>query len=379
MTIEIEEKTELDISAELLSYVPDKYQKNVGYFHWDLMLALGKVFVKLWNRLRYLSRFVADITTLDYEDLVKFIYQRSGIIAKTETNAKGQIKVVSGSGLISAGSIFETPDGLQFQSIEDVTISEGESFNAECLLTGEVGNVPAGTITKIPATIQGIISITNDMPFSGGYEKESKQSLIERYYTKLRQPISSGNIYHYKSWALECTGVGKVKVKPLWNGDNTVKVIIADSNNECASNELVNTVQKYIDPYTLDNNGKKLGWGCGNGQAPIGAYCTVESAIKKEINIAVKIKLKVGETKENVTKNIQNEVKQYLKTTVFADNAYVSYAKVNSAIINAEGVEDCTDLQINNNTNNIIITENDTSCELAILNNLTIEIITEGE
>ena len=168
MTIEIEEKTELDISAELLSYVPDKYQKNVGYFLWDLMLALGKVFVKLWDRLRYLSCFVADITTLDYEDLVKFIYQRSGIIAKSETNAKGQIKVVSGSGLISAGSIFETPDGLQFQALEDVTISEGESFNAECLLTGEVGNVPAGTITKIPPTIHGIMSITNDTPFSGG-------------------------------------------------------------------------------------------------------------------------------------------------------------------------------------------------------------------
>lgn len=94
--------------------------------------------------------------------------------------------------------------------------------------------------------IQGIVAITNELPFTGGYEAESKESIIERYYTKLRKPVSSGNKYHYEQWALECTGVGKVKVKPLWNGDNTVKVIIADSNNEIASAELIETVQNYI-------------------------------------------------------------------------------------------------------------------------------------
>lgn len=375
MAIEITEKTELEISAELLANVPDKYQKNVGYFVWDLMLAIGKVFVTMYNKLRYLSCFIADIRTLDYDDLKLFVFQRAGIEAKNETFSTGLIKVINGSGSITSGDIFETEDGLRFKATETKEVAEGETFTAECLVSGEVGNVPVGTITKIPTTIQGIVSVTNEQPFIGGYEAESKESIIERYYTKLRKPVSSGNKYHYEQWALECTGVGKVKVKPLWNGDNTVKVIIADSNNEIASNDLISTVQNYIDPYTLDSENNKIGWGCGNGQAPIGAYCTVESGVKKEINISVSVKLKTDAELETVKTNIQKLLKEYFKSTVFVENAYISYSRINSIINNADGVEDNTDLLVNDATENIAITENDTSVEIATLGTVTVNLI----
>ena len=371
MTIEIAEKTDLEVSAELLANVPDKYQKNVGYFVWDLMLALGKVFVTLYEKLRYLSCFIADIRTLDYEDLKLFVFQRAGI----ETYATGLIKVVTGSGVITSGDIFETADGLQFKATETKEITEEETFTAECLISGEIGNVPVGAITQIPTTIQGIIAVTNELPFVGGYEAESKESIIERYYTKLRKPVSSGNKYHYEQWALECTGVGKVKVKPLWNGENTVKVIIADSNNEIASAELIETVQSYIDPYTLDSEGNRIGWGCGNGQAPIGAYCTVESGTAKEINVSVSVKLKIDATLETVKQNIQKALKEYLKSTVFKTDAYISYARVNSIINNADGVEDNTNLLVNDSTENITISESDTTIEIATLGNLTVDLI----
>ena len=348
MTIEIAEKTDLEISAELLANVPDKYQKNVGYFVWDLMLAIGKVFVTLYEKLRYLSCFIADIRTLDYEDLKLFVFQRAGIEAK---------------------------NGLQFKATETKEITEGETFTAECLISGEIGNVPVGAITQIPTTIQGIIAVTNDLPFVGGYEAESKESIIERYYTKLRKPVSSGNKYHYEQWALECTGVGKVKVKPLWNGENTVKIIIADSNNEIASAELIETVQSYIDPYTLDSEGNRIGWGCGNGQAPIGAYCTVESGTAKKINVSVSVKLKIDATLETVKQNIQKALKEYLKSTVFETGAYISYARVNSIINNADGVEDNTNLLVNDSTENITISESDTTIEIATLGNLTVDLI----
>nr|DAF63877.1 MAG TPA: Baseplate J like protein [Siphoviridae sp. ctgn638] len=375
MTIEIAEKTDLEVSAELLANVPDKYQKNVGYFVWDLMLALGKVFVTLYEKLRYLSCFIADIRTLDYEDLKLFVFQRAGIEAKNETYATGLIKVVTGSGVITSGDIFETADGLQFKATETKEITEGETFTAECLISGKIGNVPVGAITQIPTTIQGIIAVTNELPFVGGYEAESKESIIERYYTKLRKPVSSGNKYHYEQWALECTGVGKVKVKPLWNGENTVKIIIADSNNEIASAELIETVQNYIDPYTLDSEGNRIGWGCGNGQAPIGAYCTVESGTAKEINVSVSVKLKIDATLETVKQNIQKALKEYFKSTVFETGAYISYARVNSIINNADGVEDNTNLLVNDSTENITISESDTTIEIATLGNLTVDLI----
>lgn len=373
MTIEIEEKTDLEISAELLANVPDKYQKNVGYFLWDLMLAIGKVFVTLWNRLRYLVCFIQDVRKLDYDDLKLFVFQRAGIEAKAETYSTGSIKVVSGSGSVASGDVFETPDGLQFKATESKEVDEGDTFTAECLTAGAVGNVPVGTITVVPSTIQGIVSITNESAFTGGYEAESKDSIIERYYTKLRKPVSSGNKYHYERWALECTGVGKVKVKPLWNGDNTVKVIIADSNNELASASLIETVQNYIDPYTLVN-GVKVGWGCGNGQAPIGAYCTVETGTKKDIDVSVSVTLESDAELSTVTSNIQKNIKDYLKGTVFTNNAYISYSRINSIINSTEGVEDNTGLLVNNDTENISISETDSTIEIAVLNSLTVTL-----
>lgn len=373
MTIDIEEKTNEEITVELLEQMPDTYQKNVGYFIWDFFRAISIFFEQCFEKICYLAGFF-DITKLEYEDLVLFVKQRRGIIAKTETYATGEITVTSGSGTINIGDIFETSSGLRFSSQETKEILEGESFKAQCQTAGSIGNVPKGVINIIPNTIPGISSITNLEAFSGGYEKESKESIIERYLNDLQKPVTSGNIYHYEKWALECPGVGKAKVKPLWDGDNTVKVIIADSNNQIASNELVKSVQTYIDPYTLDENNNKIGWGCGNGQAPIGAYCTVESANALTINIKFSVSLKAQANFETTKTNAEENILTYLKSTVFNDT-YVSYARIGACILSSDGVMDYKDLKINETTDNIPINETDTDCEMAVLGSLDITLM----
>lgn len=370
MTIKIEEKTELEITSELLSEMPDEYQKNVGYFIWDFCRALGIVLKDLWSELFKLCAFW-NVESLDYDDLVRFVFQRRGIIAHTETYATGFLKV-NGSCKINEGAIFETADGLQVKSLGYVELADGELFECECLTAGEVGNVPANTVTKNTVTIQGLISVTNPKPFSGGYEKETKESLIERYYDSLRKPITSGNIYHYEKWAKEVNGVGKVKVKPLWNGNNTVKVIVMDSNNDLADLNLIKTVQNYIDPYDFEDEDKK-GWGCGNGQAPISAYCTVSTADKKEINISFKVRLEQGSTIEACTQSVKKDIESYLKTLIFVKDAYVGYAQIGALLIGNEHVRDYSDLMINNLTENINLIDSDTSCEVPILVNLNVD------
>lgn len=378
MSIEIEPKTELELTQDLLSNVPDKYQKNVGYFIWDLMRAIGKVLSTLWNRLAYLTSFF-DISNLEYEDLVKFVFERSGIRAKTETYSGGSLTVTTGSGSISAGTIFETSDGLQFESLEDVTVVQGESFAVQCLSAGEIGNVPADTVTHIPATIPGIVSVTNPEPMTGGYEKETKESLLERYFEYLQKSVVSGNKYHYRKWALEVSGVGKAKVKPLWNGDNTVKVIVADANFEPASAGLISAVQDYIDPYTL-TDGVKAGWGCGNGQAPCGAYCTVTGGTALSINVEFDAELKAGVTPEIARANVSASLKNYLRTLALPDDndtdtdRYVSYAKTNGVIIGTDGIKDISNLTINGDTDNVPISETVADCEIAVLGDLTINV-----
>ncbi len=366
-------KTSEEITAEMLAEIPDKYQKSVGFFIWDFLRAISIAIIDLWDALSYIAG-LDDLTKFKYDDLVRFVKQRRGIIARTESYAVGRITIDNGEGTITAGDLFETPDGLQYESTETKTLSVGESFTAKCLTAGTEGNVPVGVITVIPKTIQGIVKVSNHEPFSGGYEKESKESIIERYEEDLQNPITSGNIYHYKKWAKEVIGVGEADVKPLWDGDNTVKVLIIDSDMETADQALVKSVQDYIDPYELQEDGTKKGWGCGNGQAPIGAYCTVVSASGLNLNISFKAKLKTGTTEALAEESVTKSIMDYLHSIAFNDEVeYVSYAYIGMCILSSDGIADYSDLTINGGVDNIAILNSDTDRQIAVLESLNME------
>ena len=230
---------------------------------------------------------------------------------------------------------------MQFAAAVE-TVIEGEgNVLVTAIIAGISGNVGAGSITMIPKTIQGITACTNLEPARGGYAAESDSALRERYYEALRTPATSGNIYHYKQWAKAVSGVGDAKVYPLWAGDNTVQVVIINDNMQPADDTLIKSVQDYIDP---ESNGT------GEGQAPIGAYCTVTSAEALLVNISVKLILQEGYS----TVEIDGAVKEYLKEIAFKQN-YVSYGRIGNAILDVTGVKDYENLLINDGTANIIV------------------------
>lgn len=355
MFLEINKPNE-EITADILEQLPNKYQKSVGFLAWDYARAIAiGVIEKIYTHLAYVCA-LGDLNNFNYDDLAKFVLQRRGIAVKAASKAKGVLSV-SGNGTINVGALFQTASGTQFEAVETKNIVNSGTILIQALKEGLEGNVPAESIVAIPVTIQGIINVTNSAALAGGYEKETKESLIERYLEDLRQPISSGNKYHYKKWAKECTGVGDAKVKPLYNGDNTVKVVIVDDNNEPADVELVNSVQNYIDP---NSNGK------GEGQAPIGAYCKVESAAAKNLEIEVDITLKSGTHLLEVEENIKKSIVSYLKSVIYKD-PYISYAKIGACILDADGVLDYTNLKINSLTDNVFLIDSDEIVEIGVL------------
>ncbi len=222
------------------------------------------------------------------------------------------------------------------------------------------------TITIIPTTLQHVTSVTNKEPFTNGYDAETKEELLERYYDDIRNSITSGNIYHYKKWAKEVSGVTDVKVKTLWNGDNTVKVVVLGKNlNDLDA--LAQKVQDYIDPKGENNET----WGCGCGQAPIGAYCTVDRATQKDLVISAKVYIKKDCSQELVKKNIEEKINEYLKEAAFKTDI-ISYPKISAVILQADDVKDHNELLINNNDDSLHL-ENDTV--VAVLTKLNIEFV----
>ena len=417
------EKSDEQITADILSNLPNKYQKSVGFLAWDYAraIAIGG-FNAIYDLLKYICS-MGDLNNYKYDDLVKFVYQRRGLVAREASKATGSL-TVTGTGTITAGDLFQTEAGMKFESTETKSISGTGTIAIQAVDAGADGNVPVNSIVVIPVSIAGIASVTNPNALTGGYDAETKESIIERYLEDLRQPITSNNIYHYIKWAKEVTGVGDAKIKPLWNGDNTVKVVLINTDNEVANSALVNSVQKYIDPFgyevtngtttgyvqiyndcsgsvdyvpqgttiysnydlqtviaTADANeyyyvsNTKHGWGCGYGEANIGAYVSVVSADAKNINISVEVDLKDGATLSAVEDAIQEEIEKYFKSTVFVDS-YISYAKIGACILKADGVLDYDNLTVNSGTNNIPLVDTNASVEIAVLNTLT---VTEGQ
>ena len=190
-------------------------------------------------------------------------------------------------------------------------------------------------------------------PHAEGYEAETDEAYYQRFLVRLQTPPTSGNQYHYLSWAMEAPGVGGVQVYPLDRGANTVGVVLIDQFGKPASRELVEQVQTYIDPGSR---------GLGEGAAPIGAYCTVSAAEAVAVDLSVTVTAAPDADREAVTQGVRDRVGAYLteialeayRPVLAKDHAYeASFARIGAAILDVPGVEDYTGLTVNGGTVNV--------------------------
>lgn len=305
----------------------------------DVKLQLDEVLKKV---------FAKSALENGYSELLEKRCADFGIYRKPGEKATGYITFTGQAGAaILPNTIVTTQTGLRYFATDSVIIPNGSTNIKVKVIAENIGssyNKIANTITNLPIKLINITSITNEEAFTNGYDVESNEDLYNRYITKIQTPATSGNKYHYKNWTLEVTGVGDCKVIPLWAGNGTVKVVIINSNKVGADATLISNVKNYIDPVD----------GMGEGQAPIGATCTVVSADTKAINVNASIILSDGYTLETVKSNIENQLITYFKSVAFKQN-YVSFAKIGSIILGTEGVSDYNNLTINSGTVNVTL------------------------
>lgn len=337
----------------LLDAVPDSYQKTVGFPTWDWLAAASIPMAETDAALEDAKRQL-DPANLTGEALDAYIYSRTGQQRTAATYAVGEL-TVTGSGTVSAGDLFESSGGIQFQATETVTVSESGTVPVRCTTPGPDGDLPAGSITMMPVQIAGIVSVTNPAPTAEGYAEETDEAYFQRFLIRLQTPPTSGNQYHYLSWALEVPGVGGVQVYPLASGANTVGLVIVDQTGAPASSELVEQVQEHIDP---DSSG------LGEGEAPIGAYCTVSAATAQPVPVSLTVTLAEGAEQETVTQAIQDSVDSYLRAAALeayrpaikTDKSYIiSFAQIGAAILATDGVADYESLKVSGGTANLTI------------------------
>ena len=341
------------VLQEMLDAVPDSYQKTVGFPTWDWLatasILIGQVETELED-----AKSRLDPANLTGDALDAYIFPRTGQQRTPATYAEG-VLTATGNGTIYAGALFESGGGVQFMATEEAVIAGSGTVPIRCVTPGAVGNLPAGSITMMPVQIAGIVSVTNQSPTAEGYEAETDEAYYQRFLIRLQTPPTSGNQYHYLEWAMEISGVGGVQLYPLDQGANTVGVVLVDQFGKPASAELVEQVQERIDPDSQ---------GIGEGEAPIGAYCYVSAASSLTVDLSLNVTALEGAEQGDVTEAIKTAVADYLKEetleaytpAISGEKGYrVSYARIGSAILDTEGVEDYENLTVNGGTGNLSI------------------------
>jgi len=348
------------IHQRMLEKAPPGVDISEGSFFWDTTRP-GAIEKAQLVQLQLQNLLQIFFVQTSYGEHLDYLGQARGVTRLPATPATGNVKFVGQPGtLVKAETQVstqssETAPALIFETTEDGVIdSEGEvTVRAVCNEAGTVGNVPAGVIVLMAELVEGIASVTNPEPFTGGTDAEDDESLRKRVLDAWRLPATSGNVHHYKLWAREVPGVGDAKVFPLWDGPGTVKVVIIDGNKRAASPELLAVVTAHIEE-----------------SRPIGAAVTVVSAAEKQINIAADVTLASGYTINQVQQLYQEAVAGFFKEIALVEN-YVSYAQLGRILLETPGVGDYSGLLVNGAANNVLLNED----EVPVLGTVTLEVM----
>ena len=236
-------------------------------------------------------------------------------------------------------------ENFNFIAIEKVSTG---IYKMKCESTGTEVNYITGPLIPIEY-IEGLSVATLEELIIPGEERESNESLFNRYVEHLNEKPFGGNIADYKINTKSIDGVGTVKVFPIWNGGGTVKIVFLDSDYGVPTTELVNKVQTILDP--VQNQGKGL------GMAPVGHVVTVKGAedidIAIETNILLKRGLTIGKIQEDINKILGDYLKQLRKQWHEEDSTIVRISQIEARILNVDGVSDLFNTKINGKEENL--------------------------
>lgn len=342
-----EEYTEINILKSMMDKIPGDLDKREGSIIYNALAPAACELARLYSNMDYFLQcaFVNTEMPNEYLDLKAKEYglsRKSAIKCVKKGMFYDQNNILVD---IPIGSRFSI-EGYNFVAIEKISTG---TFKMQCETPGTGSNSIVGPIIPVEY-IEGLSVATLTDTFVYGEEVESNESLINRLYLKVQAPATSGNVYHYKIWTLEVTGVGDCRIVPLWNGPGTVKIVAIDNNKRKPNQEVINKIVTNVEE-----------------KRPIGATVTIAGATEININIAVNITVDNTDTMENIKTNISKNIGEYIKSIAFKENI-IRYTRIANCILDVKGVVDYNNLTVNNGTTNVTVTDE----QVPVLGNVVI-------
>lgn len=336
------------ILEDMMNRISDDLDKREGSIIYDALAPAAFHLAQIYFGLDFLVDLASgDTAVAEYLDRIVADY---GLTRKAATYATRKITT---SGPVEIGTRWGISD-----TVYAVTgLITTNNYQATCEQLGSIGNAYTGALDNID-NVSGVTAALTDILIPG-VDEESDETLRERYRQYLANPAQNSNLAQYKQWAMGFSGIGRAKITPLWNGGNTIKIAITDSNYQPAGTTLVDDFQEYIDPGAS---------GLGNGVAPIGSKATVISGTAKNIGVTADVTLSDGYTEPEGT---AKAISDYLASITFEKNS-VNYMRIGSTLLDCPSIADINNLKVNTGTVDIPLAGE----EIPILNNLSLVVVT---
>ena len=330
------------IMNRMLESVPDTVDKREGSIIYDALSPAAAELAKAYMELDV----VMDETFVDTASLQYLMLRckERGVAIQGETAA-----VIEG---VFTPSSVELTAGLRFNCDEvNYVVTEKISaghYKLEAETLGTVGNKYTGLLLPIQ-TVNGLDTAQIAAVLIPAEDGDTTDTLREKYYASIDGEAFGGNVADYREKVNAITGVGSVKVYPVWNGGGTVKLIVIASDFTAPSAELISKVQTAIDPE--GNQGEGL------GLAPIGHTVTVAGAKYADIAITTNITFATGWAWSSAQSQVESAVKMYFAelAKIWADSAttVVRISQIETHLLALDCVVDVEDTTVNGSAKNI--------------------------
>jgi uncharacterized phage protein gp47/JayE len=337
-----EDQTKEAILNRMREASPAGIDTRQGSVTFDLLspaaIELAHAYIALQNVLKF--GFAGPDQPSEFLDLRT---AEMGVTRRPSEKAAGEVVFIGDEDtVIPKGTLVSTDEeeAIVFVTTEKGVIKQGAAkVKAEAALGGVRGNVDAGRIKLMLGNLTGVVSVTNPEEFKNGAETESDESLLGRYFDRVRRPATSGNAWHYRQWAMEVPGVGDVKVFPTWKGGGTVKLSILSEDKRQPNDEIIGKVQSAVDE-----------------RRPVGADVKVFGAGEVKVNVSARLTLASGADLAEIKNEFANKLEQFLASIAFKTKS-VPYNRIFGLLLDIENVDDFKELKLNGVEGNLKIEE----------------------
>ena len=356
-----------DIQSRMMENLPADISDMEGDFPFDFTMPTAIELSQVLNSdfVRILMLCFPEYAWDEWLDLHGI---QAGLTRHVALAAEGIIEVTAEGGtVIPAESVFAVPetdvaDEIEFETLEEVTFEGDEDTETTMRIPiravepGYGGNVIANTITVMSDDFDGVVSVTNPEPTTGGIDEESDDDFYERILAANRKGKSYvGNDSDYIQWAKEVNGVGDCIVEAAWNGPGTIRLIIVDANGDPATEEMVQAVYDHI--VSPDDPSKRL---IATGSAQLTVAAATPSYIDFEASGLV-----LTDTSLDVVIDAFNTGVQDVYMQSKEDNV-LRYNSLRRVLSNIAGVTDYESFRVNGGERNIVLS----AAEYAVTGNI---------